>query len=356
MEVTLFGPGIGESCLVHCGDGHWISVDSALRRGSCWALSYLSQLGLNAAKAIRLIICTHWHTDHVRGLSELVDGCPQAQFVCSSALRSDEFQNIVARFSTPEFFTATSLPLREVRRVFEILASRNKASSGSYLPPTLAQAHLPLDRFIAAGENVRIEALSPSRQDLLDALETFAEYFVPLDDSATGLSPIDQNHASVVVSIEVGTDAILLGADLEQTSSSLSGWNAIVGSGMRSHQRASVFKVAHHGSENGHSAAMWNQMLTPAPCAIVTPYLRSGLPRDEDIARLRSQNGVLYATGLPRRVRVRRRPEVEGAIRQVAPDLRSFRRPVDPGVVRLRKKKGTLDWRPDLFGEAMVIQ
>jgi hypothetical protein len=234
------------------------------------------------------------------------------------------------------------------------LALRQRAGTIAYLPPTLAQAHLSLDMF-AAGVQVKVQSLSPSPQDVINALQAFARYFVPLSDPATGLSPIDQNHASVVVHIEAGNDSILLGADLERTHSSLTGWNAVVGSHMRPNGAAGAFKVAHHGSANADSPAVWEQMIAPGALAVVTPYLRSALPRPEDIQRLRHQNATVLATGLPRPVHARRRPEVERAIREAAPNLTGFRRPGEPGVVRLRKTINSGVWRHELFGAAVVI-
>jgi hypothetical protein len=73
------------------------------------------------------------------------------------------------------------------------------------------------------------------------------KYFVPPEETATGLSPIDQNHASVVNHIETGNDIVLLDADLERTNSPLTGWNAVVASTIRPQQPAGGFKIPHHG-------------------------------------------------------------------------------------------------------------
>src|SRR5262249_49093086 len=157
---------------------------------------YLRQLNLEPAEAVRLIVCTHWHSDHVRGLSDLVRECAKARFVCSLALVSNQFKEIVARFSATDLASSASLPLREVREVFQILPSRRPSRSSAYLPPKLAQADLPLERFATSGVSAEIHALSPSDQDVIAALESFAGFFVPLSQAATGLSPVHPNHAS----------------------------------------------------------------------------------------------------------------------------------------------------------------
>jgi hypothetical protein len=284
------------------------------------------------------------------GLAELVETCPNARFVCSLALRSDEFQNIVARFSKTDGLGNNSLPLREIRRVFEILGRRNENGG---LPTTLAQAHLGLDAFFAAGVHVRIEALSPSDQDVNSALDSFAGYFVPLSEAATGLSPIDQNHASVVIHIQAGQDVILLGADLERSGSTLGGWNAVVASTIRPQTRAHILKIPHHGSIGAFSSAMWAQMIAPRSIGVLTPFIRVPLPKEEGLARLRTQNATIYATGLPKSVKVRRRRDVEKTLEDVAPNLTSYRR--QSGIVRLRKRIGSQAWTPEIFGAASRI-
>jgi glyoxylase-like metal-dependent hydrolase (beta-lactamase superfamily II) len=75
VEINLFGPGFGECILLHVGSNRWIVIDSRIRRESTnpVALEYLSAIGVDAAAAVQLIVATHWHDDHVRGLSALVD-------------------------------------------------------------------------------------------------------------------------------------------------------------------------------------------------------------------------------------------------------------------------------------------
>jgi beta-lactamase superfamily II metal-dependent hydrolase len=339
---------------MHCGDGQWLSVDSAREGGRCWALSYLSGLRINPAAAVRLLVCTHWHSDHVRGLTELVAACPRAQFVCSSALRADEFKELLARYRRVEALGKIQGPIGELRGVFEILAARRQEKKTSRWAPVLAKAHLGLDAFNAAGIPIRVEALSPSADDVITALEAFASYFVPPDETTTGLSPIDQNHASVVIHVQAGSDTVLLGADLETTKSAGRGWNAVVASTIRPQSQAGGFKIPHHGSSNAHSDQVWRHMVRPGAYAVVTPYLSSGLPRSSDIERLKAQNAVILATRLPRTVPVRRRPEVERTTREAAPDLTAYR--VDqPGVVRLRKLIGGTGWRQELFGAAARV-
>ena len=97
IEVSLFGPGVGECVLVHLGRGEWIIVDSCCPVGVSEpiALTYLQALGVAPANAVRLVIATHWHSDHIRGMAQLLVACEQAAFVCSGALETPTFVRLI---------------------------------------------------------------------------------------------------------------------------------------------------------------------------------------------------------------------------------------------------------------------
>ena len=71
VEVSLFGPGVGECVVIHLGLGEWLIVDSCLTAGrEPVAISYLSELGV-PLDSVRMCLFTHFHDDHIRvpGLS-----------------------------------------------------------------------------------------------------------------------------------------------------------------------------------------------------------------------------------------------------------------------------------------------
>ena len=69
IELSLFGPGIGECAVVHLGNGEWMTVDSCLAadRSTPVAVEYLISLGVDIATQFKLIVVTHWHDDHIKG-------------------------------------------------------------------------------------------------------------------------------------------------------------------------------------------------------------------------------------------------------------------------------------------------
>ena len=96
LELTLLGPGYGESVILHLGNGEWAIIDSCLDSdGRPGALRYLDDIGVDPAENVVLIVASHWHDDHIRGLANLLQLCPRARFCCAAALCRKEFLGYV---------------------------------------------------------------------------------------------------------------------------------------------------------------------------------------------------------------------------------------------------------------------
>src|SRR4051812_1212421 len=98
LEVSLFGPGVGECVVVHIGAGEWLVVDSCIDPSTRKpvALDYLTAMNVDVSRMVKLVVVTHWHDDHMRGVSALFSRAESAKFVCSSVLQVEEFQTVIA--------------------------------------------------------------------------------------------------------------------------------------------------------------------------------------------------------------------------------------------------------------------
>lgn len=58
---------------MHLGHGEWMVIDSCLTRDSRRpvALEYLDALGVEVEIAVRLIVVSHFHDDHIQGIAEV---------------------------------------------------------------------------------------------------------------------------------------------------------------------------------------------------------------------------------------------------------------------------------------------
>jgi beta-lactamase superfamily II metal-dependent hydrolase len=301
IEVSVFGPGVGECIVVHLGNNDWAIVDSCRERRSQQpvALVYLERLGVNES-AVKLIVATHWHDDHVRGLSDVLSLCPNAEFACSAALNREEFFTLVGYGRSVK--GAFSSGIDEFSSVLDFLKRSSPVKpSVAHHPARLewASSSKVLFRNNLAPGTV-VTALSPSSATQTSSLHDIFGHFYPKQGSPlrrfVSLGP---NRLAVVLWIEVGSVAALLGADLEHENNPLTGWQAIVESNTRPVGEATIFKVPHHGSKNADNPDVWKTMLSQSPVAAITPFTRSRLPKASDLARLDKRTKRIFCCAQP---------------------------------------------------------
>lgn len=303
IEVTLLGPGYGESVVVHIGGFRWIVIDSCVRTGevSSAALDYFKTIGVDPESDVALIVATHWHDDHIRGLASLLRECRSAEFSCPVALRSDEF--LVLTQSSQEVGSKFSSGVKEFREVIDVLNQRNRT-------PKWATGSRRL--LLSSGTAVEeIWALGPTDRDVTIAMRAFEHLVVPSGHVRSRASSWNQNDASIAV-VLVGADtSVLLGADMEHHRSVTDrGWHGVLTESGRPQTESALFKVAHHGSADAHCDALWgkrcrpritapSRMLIPGTTvSILAPWRQGGshLPTEADLNRLKGLSFGVYVT------------------------------------------------------------
>ena len=332
----MFGPGIGECVVAHIGDGDWLVVDSCIdsQSGQPVALDYLKSLGVDVASKVRLVVATHWHDDHIRGLAEILRRAVSAKFVNSAAYVLRDLLRVVGLGTKT---APQSSATQEYVGVLGILEQRrHRGERRDAVGPVPALANKKLLALTSSDRSVGAEvfALSPAdgvfnlaQAELRNALTAIEQRRRP--------SRQGPNQLCVVLWLKVGVLDVLLGADLEHVAGTTEGWKAIIGSGERPSGRAGFFKVPHHGSENADCPECWTDLLAAESIAIVTPYAPSKLPRPADIARLCARTPRVFLTSDPTRYGVPRRDNaVEKTLRELAVTRRALAGPM--GHVRLR--------------------
>ena len=338
FEVTLLGPGYGESIVLHVGEGSWIIVDSCIdASGSARPLQYLESIGVDPTGAVRLVVATHWHDDHIRGMAAVVKACPRADFCCATALCDREFLTVVdALHRRPLTRDRTG-----VREMHDVLSHLHAAGTG----PTFASAN----RRIYAANECEVWSLSPSDSSFETFLASVGEMLPAQGATTTRVPDLRPNDIAVALWIRVGDAAALLGSDLERK-----GWFEILRSTARPTDKATVFKVSHHGSQDADVPDVWTTMLSPQPHAVLTPWRLGGhsLPRDTDAKRIVSRTPNAYiTTRSPTRAGKRRDRAVTRTLRESGVVFR--RAALSTGTVRLRAVVGSLaSWSVETFGEA----
>ena len=336
FEISIFGPGRGESIVLHLGNNEWAVVDSCVPRGTSEpaALTYLRSLGVDVARQLRFVLATHWHDDHIRGLSRLLEEAPAASFACSTALQRPEFLQVVGQGGDP---VNPSAGVREMALVLEHLAARaSSVKPNQRTTPMYAIESRTLLTLQDSGRPfpLRILALSPSDTTVEVALREIAQLIQKPGAALLDLPSQSPNHASVVVWVEAGDRRALLGADLEQHANSERGWFAV----LNAHSdpvRGTIFKVPHHGSVNADCPDVWSKVLERDVVALLAPYNGGQwLPKQADRERIARRTKNAFCTASQPLRPPRRSNFVEKLIKQ---SVRSRRAVVgQPGQVRVR--------------------
>ena len=340
LEVSVFGPGRGECITIHLGCGEWIVVDSCVdpATGRAAALRYFEDIGVDPASAVKKVVVTHWHDDHIRGVSDVFEAAQDAEFVCSGKL--DPFiLNVVAAGREVSGVLGGS-GVDEFSRVLEVIrARRQPRQSTESAGPRWAQEGTILFRSTDRRRPAEVWALSPSAGTQTRQMHEVAGFLPKAAQPQRRASVrVGPNQRSIVLWVTAGEHSVLLGGDLEDSTNPAVGWGAVVTSNLRPTGRARVFKVPHHGSANADNPSVWAKMLTERPVAVLTPFAggRKPLPSDEDIARLCTRTDLLYCTASRVGSKPQKRdPAVERMAEMVTRHRRTVGRKVGQVQVRL---------------------
>ena len=342
-EIVVFGPGYGEAIAVHFGDGCWLLVDSCLTPSNKApaSIDYLNRINVPLAN-VRTIVASHWHDDHVKGLADMVAACPNASLQISGVFNDRE----ALAFLSAHGGEAAAVHTGGTKELYKAISL---ATSKSFL----LQKSLILEDRNIQGRSMRAVAFSPTPEASAQFIAHVARYIPQVSGAMQHAPDLKPNLEAVVISIDLGGDGILLGSDLENHNEL--GWSAIIGDAWcLSNQRASAYKIAHHGSETGDHSNIWTDLLEAKPVAVLTPFIRGQhrLPNIGDKSRIVGRTGAAFISSDGSK-----RPQLDvGLFKQMAllgknitPTSTGF------GAVRFRKVLGATDWAVNLFGQAVKL-
>lgn len=347
IEISVFGPGYGESVLVHVGNGRWIVVDSCIDGASRRpkALQYLEKLGVDPKVAIPIVIATHWHDDHIRGMHQLFMAASSAYFVCSPVLTRNEFLALGDLYTSEVSHTPRGP--RELYRCITDAALRAELRGHQILK--LATA----DKTLWASELgggfpaiiVSLTALSPSDEMGRRSLEFMARALAAVKRGAKEDRLIESspNDVAIAMRLDIEGRSILLGSDLEEEGNPLVGWSAVLDGVSSRARKSSAFKVAHHGSKSGHHDAVWTDLLEHDALSFLTPFRwgKHRIPTSSDCARVLALTKQAFISAHPGRSDNPRRRTARKAEDLINRTARNRRHAVGP--------VGHIRWRAPIF-------
>ncbi len=307
------------------------------------------------ASSVKCVVATHWHDDHIAGISELFSRAEKAQFWCSAALTAKEWLTLV------ELHSSNLLPggsgVTEMRAVMNELERR--AGNSRVAAPNFAMQGMPVfSRPAREGIAAEVTAYAPSAPAILAMHKEFALRLQESKSRRSRLPTLAPNDGSVVLSVSVGSVKVLLGADLEERGKGGLGWSAVLehtGSNQVTHEG---YKIPHHGSANGHHPNVWPALMTGDAWAVVTPWRcgANSLPLGSDALRILNESqGNAYITAPPHRAKYRHPdPAVKRTLWEMGVELKKDMG--KQGHIRLRRFANPQgEWQLELYGNACPL-
>ncbi|HSN98044.1 MAG TPA: hypothetical protein VLS89_07085 [Candidatus Nanopelagicales bacterium] len=272
LAVFVFGPGLGELILARVPPDTWLVVDGCASQGG-----YAQQVLDHYQATPRLIVLTHPHDDHSKGLTEVIVRATPRD-------RMEEWPRIgmVLPPGGGGAARGDDLAAGVTQQVIAAVESRWRASpeckwemfSGDVEP--LGEATV---RVLSPEATVRKEKL---------ALWSRGKWF-------------DKNVISSALLLEWRGCRVVLGSDLVEVPRD--GWTTCLtlDPGLGDHD---LFKVPHHGADKAlHAEILRPGTRVPEPLRVIAPFSIKSLPRftkGKGVERIHQQAGTTYLTGLPR--------------------------------------------------------
>ncbi len=356
VEISLLGPGVGESIVVHLGFGDWIVVDSCRGRGSSRSapLEYLERMGVDAATQVKRTVATHAHNDHIQGIAELFEACEAADFVHPAASGNSDFYTLLG---LDEMSESSPYAYSEYRKVLDIVMQREAVRHKKPLFG-VKDGSTVYRRWPSNGDpGAEALALAPSEEAVRQAIQVFKDSGEVVDLNPYRVMTGDPNTFCAVIWISVGSVHALLGSDLLVGVGADTGWKGVLLSANKPPVRASCFKVPHHGAPNADHPPVWEELLESNPLTLLTPYWTGKVPRPSlsDQSRLCARTDRAFITCKPSIPAQPDSVQKEAAyLRSVATNVRLERGFI--GQVRARRKiDGSDEWRVDLMAPARTL-
>lgn len=339
-EVTLIGGphGYGESVVIHIGNGEWIIVDSCIDPSTkeCLPLSYLQKMGVDIANRLKYVICTHWHKDHIDGISQLLEACGSDTIFALSC--AEDRKTLVYEYASNFDYTGRSKILEELTNTFRIVSQKQ-----------IKVKRVEQDKLIFKKGNVQCFALSPSEFEIrqfetniasamsrfnrvVDEISKMVQEPSQIIEEATDIqheffksiknvldeegaeddivknsvrdlveykdaNKIEKNNRCVAMLISFGLHHVVLGADLE-VSCIDSGWHSVIGCECMNGIKANLLKIPHHGSKTGYLKEFMDHCIEPQATAKLSTWITGAktLPESKILKEYHAHTSNLFIT------------------------------------------------------------
>ena len=304
LEICGFGPGYGESILLHLPYVGWGVIDSCEvkidKQNFILPLQYLLEtFENNKLPELAFIILTHPHEDHYKGLDKIIFEYPgDIQRICRyNGVGIRELQEYLIRNKIGH---NEQLPgLIEVFRAFRIAKEKGiQERFLSELTDVIEYKDIDVEGF--GKTDVILKALSPSSGSAIKYTEMLYNVIPKNGEPLKLVNDTAHNLISVSLLLIIGDLQILFAGDLENYSSEDIGWKSLLKNLDCPHLWTDLIKVAHHGSKSGFNDSAWKAHRSKSkPISIITPFVKGNtyLPESSDIESIKQVSSKVGITG-----------------------------------------------------------
>lgn len=352
FQITLLGTGggYGESVVVKLCDQNWFVIDSCVNPYSkeILPLKYLEDNNVDLENDVKLIVCSHWHDDHIKGLDVLLDKCKNAKFVF--AVIEDfpkylKYLDIDSRDDKGSSSTTTTF-----MHCMEIIKSRKGVIVSAQQDKLLMRIERPRVK-------AEVFCLTPTDDMLKRFQQMLPEIFKDAAKSNIRLHPFEPNDIATVLMMEVNGHVAILGGDLEEDAKYRQ-WTYILDNSVALDGKSfSMIKIPHHGSETGFSERLWTEFACDAVTACMTSFNHGKvhLPMDEMVERYKGLATYLYLT-VANTQKITRGKTLDKAIKKLKPSLTVI--PFNYGEItsHINLNKDNAEWETIYNGSVRVLK
>lgn len=360
LEITTIGVGsqAGESIVVHFGNGKWAVIDSCKTSdGIVLPLRHLLALGVSL-NDVDKIVCTHWHQDHIGGLTKVIEQCTNADFYFPIIGQDNNYLKLLFKGDAAQ---SKSSVWHEFVRCLQTAGSKTYFSGSDKL-------------IYDSGTGIQLFTLSPSDKMIEQMLQIVAQFnaddadYTKINDN---LLPPNIGCSALLLVTPDGN--ILLGADLEanrnanETADSCIGtcavrhefgWcNVHLRSTSFKNRCVTYFKLPHHASKTGYCDAVWTNHKAGDLISVSTVFINNAgvkLPQKDMLEKYHALSSSMYLTSRGPRTKDRGKGKSMLMTSNV-PQIESIAvLKEEQGVVCSRKKRGE-PWRTYLLGSAIEV-
>lgn len=354
-EITLLGTGggYGECIVGHLGSNNWFVVDSCINPFTKipLAIEYLNEIGINIENDVKLIICTHWHDDHIKGISEIFALAQNAKIAILKIHDIKKFIRFIAFDSNKDTVPPNNVSTKEMYNILDILSVRGMKPILAGADKTLFTTKV-LNNFFSS-----IISLSPSDQSVINFDKEVVSMIQDYSYSNLKVYPENPNSKSVVVLVQIGDHSALLGADMEVVNNPDYGWISILNNSQFKLRKSTYFKISHHGSENAHHERIWDEMLENMPVGTLTPWNRNTkLPKIEMLSKFCKKSDKIFMTSPVSDLTPKKRPwDEQKMIEKLGYKLHEIK--YHKGIIRSRINLNDpkAEWHTTTFDNAFCV-